>query len=762
MARACFYLRVLFFLWLTLFSASFLPAEDSFFRESGSVAVAEPLPKAFSAVTGDVSGDGKPDVLIGSIGAVVLFQMGQDSHLGKGELIPTGCALQRLALADFDHNGALDLAVYCPGSGKVLIFRGDGKGGFSESSRVTLSATSARGMVAADLNQDGILDLAIGQSGGVAVLFGNGDTTFRAAEPFLRINASGEATPTSIVSADFNGDGIPDLATANPIYDDRGSVFLGLGGGGFGPEIRIDPHGRPMDLVAVDLDRDGRMDLAFACQGALVVLKGRGDGAFDTGLEIRISASPMSVATADLNSDGNADFVLGNYYGGVISVLLNKGDGAFQTASTVWSVGDVFAVVLADLNGDSIPDLVAASYSGDSALYAPGTGNGDFETPTYFGSYPANSFSLLTADLDSDGTDELAVVAERRKTMTFLQRGLALAELTWKEYPIAARFGDFDGDGIQDLAVGTVRVWTDDPGKDRGAAIQFLRGRGDGTFEWKATTDIEKCPVFAGVSYSSAGSLLSLTTGDFNGDGILDLAVKNDPLRELQIYLGNGDGTFRLRERLPFNFGLVASGDFNGDGIQDLAIATGAYSSPALVTLYAGSRQGNLQEAGKYVVCTDAAQSYSAPQALLPGVFNGDKILDLAVNCRTEISLLRNDGSGRFQVVSAVKADSGSFTPLMAVADFDGDGQEDLVTVSAAVSYQNGTGSSVESLLLALGDGHGKFRAPLSMRTPWSMLAVIAGNFDDDRKSDLAIVDALDGKVKILRNVLLPESPSNQ
>jgi hypothetical protein len=748
-SRVHFHLQFLFPFCLLLFSDRFLSAQAPFFRESRSTAVAEPLQNAFSVVTADLTGDGRPDVLIGSTGAVVLFQMGEDSHFGPGKLIPTGCTMQRLALADFDRDGTLDLAVYCFGSGQVLFYRGDGKGGFPESSRITLKATSARGMTATDLNQDGIIDLAVGQSGGVVLLFGNGDLTFRVAEPLLEISTfGGKATPVTIVSADFNADGIPDLATANPIYDDGGSVFLGTGGGKFGPEIKINPTGRPMDLVPVDVNRDGRMDLAFACQGVFVVLQGRGDGYFDLGLEIPISASPMSVGTADLNADGSADFVLGDYYGGVISVLLNKGDGTFRTADTVWSVGDVFALVLADVNGDSMPDLLAASASGDSALYAAGVGNGEFETPTYFGTYPANSFSLLTADLDSDGTDDLAVVAERRKTMTFLRRGLALTEWSWwKDYPIAVRFGDFDGDGITDLVIATLRVWTDDPGKDRGAAIQFLHGRGDGAFEWKAKTDVEKCPVFPGVSYSTVGGMLSLASGDFNGDGILDLALGNDPLRELQIYQGNGDGSFRLLKSLPLDFRHVASGDFNSDGVQDLAVGTGSYGSPSLVTLYTGNKLGNLQESERYEVCRGTYEPYRTLMSLRSGDFDGDKKLDLAVNCGTEISILPNSGNGRLQVVSAIKAPSNSyFASLMAVADFDGDGKDDLVTILA--TYNAGA-----SLLLLLSDGDGKFRAPLSMPAPLGVVAMIAGNLDDDRNPDLAIVDAADGKVKILRNV---------
>lgn len=735
--------------WILLsFLAPAAAAQDSFFTSAGAAAIVEPLPGAYSLAIGDVTGDGKPDVLVGSRGGVVLFATGSNFPANPGKLIPTGCDRQSLAVADFDRDGLADLAVYCWATGVVSIHRGDGTGAFGAPARTTLKGGNARGLVAADFNVDGIPDLAVPQTGGVAVLVGAGDGSFRPPEMLAIPLAMGdEATPTAIVSADFDGNGIPDLATADPVFPDDASVFLGTGEGKFKPEIRVDVRGRPFDLAAADFDRNGVMDLAVADQSGLVLLAGNGDGSFREVAPVDTRMRSLSVAAADLNGDGLPDFAVGNYYEGRISVLINRGDGKIEEVTPVQSVGDVYSVSLPDLNGDGLADLFAASYSGSSAVYATGRGDGSFDAAIYFGAAPANSLSLRGS------AARLAVLAERRRSITVLSRGRPAAPMAADGYPLDAQFADFDRDGVIDMAAVAVRAWTDSPGKDRGASIQFLRGRADGSFERAAITPVESCPVRQGVSYGALQGLLTLATGDFTGDRIPDLILRNDPLAEIQVYTGKGDGTFQPSQSMPVTTGLVLAGEFTGDGIQDLVVAARGYGYPAKVTLYAGAAGGPLGEYGAYEVCPAQQGSLTTLVSVQEGDFDGDGRRDLAFQCYSGIDVLRNTGAG-FERVEAAVYDMTSTrgSTLWAVADFDGDGKDDLAGVEAVYDPGNPAAGPALRLTLRSGGTGGALKAPLRMPISAGAAALTAWDFDGDGRPDIAFSDAGDGEVKLLLN----------
>src|SRR6266704_2040644 len=113
--------------------------------------------------------------------------------------------------------------------------------------------------------------------------------------------------------------------------------------------------------------------------------------------------------------------------------------------------------------------------------------------------------------------------------------------------PISVAVGDFNGDGVQDLAVANFGSNT----------VSVLLGNGDGTFRSALT-------VAAGAGPAS------VVVGDFNGDGVQDLAVANYGSTTVSVLLGNGDGTFRpaLTVAVGTNPRSLAVGDFNGDGVQ--------------------------------------------------------------------------------------------------------------------------------------------------------------------------------------------------
>ena len=147
-----------------------------------------------------------------------------------------------------------------------MLWKG-GPGGLAKpvASPVT-NADDGASFALADFNQDGLLDLVVAQFNGVALFAGNGDCTFA-----LAGELASDGTAISVLAADFNADGVVDLAVANGLaYGVK--IFLGSGGGGFQPALELSSGGRGYmrDLAAADLNNDGALDLAAACDAGLV------------------------------------------------------------------------------------------------------------------------------------------------------------------------------------------------------------------------------------------------------------------------------------------------------------------------------------------------------------------------------------------------------------------------------------------------------------------------------------------------------------
>ena len=239
-----------------------------------------------------------------------------------------------------------------------------------------------------------------------------------------------------------------------------------------------------------------------------------------------VGVNSASVAVGDFNGDGKLDLAVANsgenpidvpQPHGSVSVLLGNGDGTFQSAVTYSFTGtNLGCIVVGDFNGDGKPDLALANQG------------------SRLGSYTDGGVSVLLGN--GDGTFQPVVNYDA---------GSRLYSVT---------VGDFNGDGKPDLAVGG------NHGLLSGAAgVLMLLGNGDGTFQ-------------TATNLSAAAFGASVVTGDFNGDGKLDLASPG-----VSVLLGNGDGTFQTA--VDFSVGpnpnpvSVAVGDFNGDGKPDLAVA---------------------------------------------------------------------------------------------------------------------------------------------------------------------------------------------
>ena len=271
----------------------------------------------------------------------------------------------------------------------VSVLLGNGDGTFQKQQTYTLDeGFNANAVAVADLNGDGIPDIITANNNGtVSVLLGNGDGTFQ--QP-AALSATYGGTPDAVAVADLTGDGIPDIITAN----DNGntvSVLLGNGDGTFQNPDRF-RVGSEADAVAVaDLTGDGIPDIVTANKddNTVSVLLGNGDGTFQPQQTFAVGAGADAVAVADLTGDGIPDIVTangGSYNnpGDTVSVLLGNGDGTFQPQRTFAVGSDPTAVAVADLTGDGNPDIITANRDSNTVSVLLGNGDGTFQPPQAF------------------------------------------------------------------------------------------------------------------------------------------------------------------------------------------------------------------------------------------------------------------------------------------------------------------------------------------------------------------------------------------
>ena len=310
-----------------------------------------------------------------------------------------------VAVADVNGDGKPDLVAANFYDGTVSVLLGNGDGTF-QAQKTFDAGGHPVALAVADLNGDGIPDLTVtnNASNSVSVLLGNGDGTFQPPKTY----AAGES-PVGVAVADLNGDGKPDIITAtleDPFFGNV-SVLLGNGNGTFQPQRKFVVGFTPDSVAVADLNGDGKPDILTANYDSIVsVLLGNGDGTFQPQRTFAVGSVSVSVAVADVNGDGKPDILTANHGSNSVSVLLGNGDGTFQPQKT-FSVGPG-AVAVADVNGDGIPDILTANYGSNPASVLLGNGDGTFQPQQTFAiATDASAVSVVVADVNGDGIPDI-------------------------------------------------------------------------------------------------------------------------------------------------------------------------------------------------------------------------------------------------------------------------------------------------------------------------------------------------------------------
>jgi hypothetical protein len=570
---------------------------------------------ANEVLAGDIDNDGKLDLVVNNGTNLSMYFLGGNGNgtFKAGQSIASG--YQMPVLGDLNADGKLDLVLTTSALGTVRVHLGNGNGTFQALSTYAVGSMYAN--VIGDINGDGKADLVVARSpAGFSVLLGNGDGTLQAARTFAGVPPY--YNNENVKLADLNGDGRPDLINPNR-YGNTVSVWLN-GAGATGQSFTIDHSGPALQSIArtgaavtnsptvsytvtfaETVTGVGAADFVVATTGGLVA----------SAITVTpVSGSVYTVTFGVGSGDGTATLKLVD--NGSIFDLVGNSLAALQAPATVGISGSLVNSILSgDFNGDGRDDLLLAS--GNSFVLRLSAGpDGSFLAPTTIS--PGVSFgSPIAIDVNADGKLDLLFESDSLQMNVYAMLGngngtfkaldtYAIGELTSN---LAA--GDVTGDGIVDIVTGL------------GTTIKVFQGNGNGTFKANQTligvggsgflalrdlngdgrldiissatsssttlnvlmavdnpfnpgTTIFQTPRTIALAYPITG----LATGDFDGDGKLDLAISNKSATSLtaHLYLGNGDGTFATPLTLGVGantFGIL-SGDFDADGELDLAV----------------------------------------------------------------------------------------------------------------------------------------------------------------------------------------------
>ena len=346
-------------------------------------------------VTGDLDGDGDTDLAgdDGSQGISVAFNRGHGTF-GRPTLLPVEGGPDSLISADLDSDGDLDLVTHEPTG--VWIARNSGAGAFSGSLPLDIpgALNNIVGLAVVDVDADGVLDVLLQAGLQLSVARNLGTGGFAAPAPLLSV-------PTLPVAADMNGDTVADLATFSQ-RERRVLLFTNDGSGAFVETDNVSIAAIPTSLILADIDGDGAPDVISVDETSLTLLENLGEGKLGNVRQLDTMERTDAIAVADLNVDGRSDLVVRAR--NKDSMFVGRGDGTFQGRSISSRV--LFAsnfCTAADLDGDGRAEVLSASFSGISIAYNESMAPSKLDCNTNRVPDECDVASGASADADRDG-----------------------------------------------------------------------------------------------------------------------------------------------------------------------------------------------------------------------------------------------------------------------------------------------------------------------------------------------------------------------
>jgi Bacterial Ig-like domain (group 3)/FG-GAP-like repeat/Abnormal spindle-like microcephaly-assoc'd, ASPM-SPD-2-Hydin len=559
----------------------------------------------FGLVAGDFNRDGNPDfaaVDFGSNNVKVFVGHGDGTFAAAaGSPYAVGTAPNGLAAGNFSGHGGLDLVVTNAFSNTITFLFNSSTpkptltaltsspdpDTFGEAVTFTATVTGAGGTPTGTVTfYDGTASLGTGtlNGSGVATLTTSalivgvhpisaaygGDSNFAGSNSAPTTLQAG-SQPYSVATADFNRDGLLDLAIVN-FNASTVSIFLNsVQGFPVAPTSTLALPGAEPQYVAVgDFNGDGKPDLALTMEALdqVIVALGNGDGTFTMSTPAAVGNSPTGVVAGDFNRDGELDVAVTNLFDNTISVLLGTGTGTFESTQTVSGSGitSPYSLITTDFNHDGKPDLAVDNGNATVSILL-GDGLGGFTAASGSPITGGLAFALATGDFNVDGNPDIALPTLTGELIVLLGNGTGGftmapgSPIAVGGYLSSLTVGDFNRDGKPDLAATDYFAHV----------LDILLSEGNGSFT----------PA-SGAKPATGSGPRSVVAGDFNNDGQLDVATANSVDNTATVLLGYGNGQFQQ----------ILVQTILGSGTADLSPpspfgdqAVGTTSEPQLITL---------------------------------------------------------------------------------------------------------------------------------------------------------------------------------